>query len=118
LHRPMSSVVGVPAKVIKRSEAAHDSRLLPALTRAQRTGRLTPAEAPVSEAPAWLKGPSLGFIKNTPSRFHSLGRLTARFGTRKLLKKGTGSELMADHATEKRPRRGACTLFQPRVRLR
>jgi len=29
-----------------------------------------------------------------------------------LLKKGTGSEFMADHATEKRPRRGACTLFQ------
>jgi len=29
-----------------------------------------------------------------------------------LLKKGTGSEFMSDHATEKRPRRGACTLFQ------
>jgi hypothetical protein len=29
-----------------------------------------------------------------------------------LLKKGTGSELMAYHATEKRLRRGACTLFQ------
>jgi hypothetical protein len=29
-----------------------------------------------------------------------------------LLKKGTGSELMLDHAIEKRPRRGACTLFQ------
>ena len=28
------------------------------------------------------------------------------------MKKGTGSELMAEHATEKRPRRGACTLFQ------
>ncbi|MHC4697430.1 MAG: tetratricopeptide repeat protein [Planctomycetota bacterium] len=29
-----------------------------------------------------------------------------------LLKKGTGSELMPDHATEKCPRRGACTLYQ------
>jgi cellulose synthase/poly-beta-1,6-N-acetylglucosamine synthase-like glycosyltransferase len=29
-----------------------------------------------------------------------------------LLKKGTGSGLMADHATEKRPQRGACPLFQ------
>ncbi|MHC4698207.1 MAG: hypothetical protein ACYTFA_15850 [Planctomycetota bacterium] len=31
---------------------------------------------------------------------------------RSLLKKGAGSELTADHATEKPPRRGACTLFQ------
>jgi hypothetical protein len=31
---------------------------------------------------------------------------------RSLLKKGTGSEFMADYDTEKRPRRGACTLFQ------
>ena len=29
------------------------------------------------------------------------------------MKKGTGSELMADHTTEKRLRRGAFTLFQP-----
>ncbi len=29
-----------------------------------------------------------------------------------LLKKGTGSELMPDYATEKRSRRGACALFQ------
>ncbi len=30
------------------------------------------------------------------------------------MKKGTGSELMADHATEKRSRRGACPLFPGR----
>ncbi len=49
---PMSTVVGVPAKVIKRSEAAHDSWLLPELARAEHLAHLTPAETPVSEAPA------------------------------------------------------------------
>ena len=34
-----------------------------------------------------------------------------------LLKKGTGSELMAGHAVEKPPLRGACPLFQPRLAL-
>ncbi|MHC4695986.1 MAG: acetyltransferase [Planctomycetota bacterium] len=43
---PMSTVVGVPARVIKQSEAAHDSWLLPELTRAEQISHLTPTETP------------------------------------------------------------------------
>ena len=46
---PMSTVVGVPAKVIHRPEAARDSWLLPELARAEQLAHLTSAKAPVSE---------------------------------------------------------------------
>ncbi len=41
---PMSTVVGVPAKVIKRAESAHDSWLLPELARAEQMQHVTAAE--------------------------------------------------------------------------
>jgi hypothetical protein len=43
--------------------------------------------------------------------FMELGTRVVR-SVRSLLKKGTGSELMADYASAKRSRRGACPLFQ------
>ena len=49
---PMSTVAGVPARVIKRSEAAHDSWLLPELARAKQIQHLTPPETSVRETPA------------------------------------------------------------------
>ncbi|MFQ5589716.1 MAG: acetyltransferase [Phycisphaerae bacterium] len=45
---PMSTVVGVPARVIKRSMAAEDSWLRPELIPAERPPQLTPARTPAS----------------------------------------------------------------------
>jgi hypothetical protein len=54
-------------------------------------------------------------LKNTDGMFSRdgvAGEHVSAPGSTRPLKKRTGSELMANHGTEKRPPRGACTLFQ------